>query len=211
MNDADDDSDKELLQSPFNFTDGYMPVLMLDDVMHSHKRNLGLTGRESHTISREDLWRESVAIFKNPKFKEIARPRVTFEGEASIDGGGLGKEFSTLLWETIFSSEANLFEGIDGRKLPIYSMKGICSRMFELVGKMMSYLIIHLDILFPCFSPSVSEYIVSGSFEAASHYCCLDDICDYEIKELIGQVNGKIIPTQNFCEMMKIMAVFAKA
>lgn len=189
VNDADDDSDKELLQGPFNYTEGYMPILTLDDVMHSHKRHLGLTGKESFTISRDDLWRESVAIFKNPKFKETGRPRVTFEGEAGIDGGGLGKEFGTLLREKIFSSEANLFEGIDGRKLPIYSMEGIYSRMFQLVSKMMSYLIIHLDIPFPCFSPPVYEYIVSGSFEAASHHCCLDDICDYEIKELIGQVN----------------------
>ena len=57
MNDIDDDFDKELLQLPFNFTNGYMPVSTLDDVMHSHKRNLGLTGRES-LILREDLWRE---------------------------------------------------------------------------------------------------------------------------------------------------------
>lgn len=114
---------------------------------------------------------------------------VTFEGEAGIDGGGLGKEFGTLLREKMFSPEANIFEGTHGRKLPIYSVEGIYSRMFQLVGKMMSYLIIHLDIHFPCFSPPVYEYIVSGSFEAASHHCCLDDICDYEIKELIGQVN----------------------
>ncbi|KAK2556232.1 G2/M phase-specific E3 ubiquitin-protein ligase [Acropora cervicornis] len=191
VNDADDDdSNKQLLQSPFNFTDEHMPVLTLDDVMHSHKRNLGLTGRESLAILREDLWRESVAIFKNPQFQETARPMVTFEGEAGIDGGGLGKEFGTLLREKMFSPEANIFEGIHGRKLPIYSMERIYSRMFQLVGKMMSYLIIHLDIHFPCFSPPIYEYIVSGSFEAASHHCCLDDICDYEIKELIGQVTA---------------------
>ena len=190
MNDADDDdTNKQLLQSPFNITDEHMPVLTFDDVMHSHKRNLGLTGRESLTILREDLWRESVAIFKNPKFQETARPMVTFEGEAGIDRGGLGKEFGTLLGENMFSPEANIFEGIHGRKLPIYSTERIYSRMFQLVGKMMLYLIIDLDIHFPCFSRLVYEYIVSGSFEAASHHCCLDDICDYEIKEMIGQVN----------------------
>ena len=68
-------------------------------------------------------------------------------------------------------------------------MEGIYSRMFQLVGKMMSYLIIHLDIPFPCFSSPVYEQIVSVSFEAASRHCCLDDICDYEVRELIGQVS----------------------
>ena len=61
--------------------------------------------------------------------------------------------------------------------------------MFPLVGKMMSYLIVHLDMAFLYFGPPVYEYIISGSSEAASNHCCLDDICDYEIKELIGQVS----------------------
>ena len=93
MNNANDDSNKELLQSPFNFTDEHTPVLTLDDVMHSHKRNHGLAGRESLTILREDLWRESVAIVQNPKFKETASSRVPFEGEAGIDDGGNAKDF----------------------------------------------------------------------------------------------------------------------
>lgn len=107
-----------------------MFILILDDVMYSYKRYFGLIGKESFIISRDDLWRESVVIFKNLKFKEIGRFRVIFEGEVGIDGGGFGKEFGILLREKIFLLEVNLFEGIDGRKLSIYFMEGIYLRMF---------------------------------------------------------------------------------
>ena len=45
-----------------------------------------------------------------------------------------------------FSTSANLFEGNSERKLPLFSIEGIYSRLFQVVGKMVAYLIVHLDI-----------------------------------------------------------------
>ena len=75
-------------------------------------------------------------IFKSPKFDMyVAAPRVTFLGEAGIDCGGLSKEFGSLLRREIFSSGVSLFEGEDQRKMPIFSVQGLQSRLFQLVAK----------------------------------------------------------------------------
>ena len=85
-----------------------------------------------------------------------AVPCVTFEGEAGIDAGGLGREYACLLRKVIFSKEAYLFQGIDDRKLPIYSIDGIQSRLFQLVGKKVSCLIVHFYVGMPCLSAAAN-------------------------------------------------------
>lgn len=160
----------------------------LSGVMEMHKKKLMLFGRERLFIDREDIWGESVAAFKNPKFRVTAAPRVVFEGEPGIDGGGLSKEFGSLLRDKIFSTETNLFEGIEERKMPVYSVEGIHSRLFELAGKMVSYLLIHLDIGIPLLSPAIYQYMLEGSLEDAYRLCSIDDICDYELQELMRKV-----------------------
>ena len=98
-----------------------------------------------------------------------------------------------MLQKVIFSTEANLFEGTDERKLPLYSIKGIHSRLFEVVGKMVAYLIVHLDIGIPCLSEAVYQYIATASLEVAANHCSIDDINDYEMKEIINQVKSHYI------------------
>ena len=81
-----------------------------------------------------------------------------------------------MLHTAIFSAKANLFEGPEDRKLPLYSIDGINSRLLQLAGKMVSYLIIHLDIGIPCLSPSAYNYIAP---ESVTPECCrVDDIVD---------------------------------
>lgn len=162
--------------------------LGVKDVMEEHKQNLMLEGVERINISRQDLWRESIAIFKNPKFKVTSVPMVKFEGESGIDGGGVRKEYGSLLREKIFSAEAKLFEGIEDRKMAIFSVEGIQSRLFQVVGKIISYLIVHLDIGIPFLSLPIYQYIVHGSLEDAASSCSIQDICDFEVQELITKV-----------------------
>lgn len=82
------------------------------------------------------MWPDSIATFKNPRYNGLETPSVTFEGEA----GGLGREYACLLRKAMFSSEANLFEVEHCRKLPIYTIEGIQSTLFQLVGEMVSCL-----------------------------------------------------------------------
>ena len=160
----------------------------LPGLMKQHKERLGLSGIERIQIRRESLWPESIAKFKNPRYNVEAVPCVTFEGEAGIDAGGLGREYACLLRKAIFSKEAHLFEGIDNRKLPIYSIDGIQSRLFELVGKMVSCLIVHFDVGIPCLSAATYEYIISGSADVAADSCSMEDVADFELREMIAKV-----------------------
>lgn len=157
--------------------------------LDQHKEKLDLFGVNKIDVDRDELWQDSVATFKHPKFQIRSPPRIRFLGEAAIDGGGPSREYGTLLLQTLFSSEAKLFEGKEDRKLPIYSTEGILSNMFKLAGKMVSYLLIHLDIGIQCFPESVYQYLASGDSDTCTDLCTLDDLCDYELMELIGEVS----------------------
>ena len=70
--------------------------------MQKHRANLNLSGAARMQVLREDIWNESVAIFKNPNFNLTASPRVKFEGESGIDAGGLSREYGSLLQKLFF-------------------------------------------------------------------------------------------------------------
>lgn len=166
----------------------HTPPATLKELIEDHKETLQLSGLARCTVSRDSIWGDSIALFKNPKFNYLSRPKVTFEGEAGIDAGGLSREFACLLRKAIFSSQANLFEGQEYSKLPIYSIDGIHSRLFLLVGKIISYLVVHLDIGVPCLSVAAYKYISTGSLELAAESCNIDDIVDHELRKLVSQV-----------------------
>jgi hypothetical protein len=185
----DSGSDSELLKSPFHIDSDPVstPCSTLKDLMHSHKRKINLEENFKRiSINREELWYESIAIFKNISFDAKAAPMVKFLGEAAIDAGGVRREYGSLLCKELFSGKANLFEGKDDRKFPIYSSDNMCSRMFQIAGKIVAYLIIHLDIGIPCLSPAVYHYISTSTI--APDYCSIEDVVDVELRELILKV-----------------------
>ena len=100
----DSSSDLELLESAFvpDPDTCTTPFHTLDDIKMMQKRNVKLAGIERISTDRIKLWEESVAVFKNPKFDVLAAPRVTFVGEAGVDGGGFRKEFGSLLRREVF-------------------------------------------------------------------------------------------------------------
>ena len=136
MFDTDSSSDLELLESVFDPVPDTCttPSHTLDDVIMAHKRKLKLAGIARISIDRTNLWEESVAVFKNPKFDVLAAPRVTFVGEAGVDGGGLSKEFGSLLRREVFSPKVNLFEGEEKRKMHVdgfcHDIAAITNRQF---------------------------------------------------------------------------------
>ena len=94
--------------------------------MQCHKRSLKLNEDHVKRIRayRDEFWNESIVVFKNPQFDFTAAPRIVFAGEAGVDAGGLGREYGILLRNAIFSAKANLFEGPEDRKVPLYSIDG---------------------------------------------------------------------------------------
>ena len=140
------------------------------------------------SIDRQELWEDSIATFKSPKFNETYAPRVKFQGEAGIDAGGLSRKYGTILRKELFSAQACLFEGQDTTKLPIYNINGIQSNLYYLAGKMVAYLIVHFDIGVPLLSPVFYNYIVNQDVARASEHCSVDDIPDFDIKKWINEV-----------------------
>ena len=55
--------------------------------------------------------------------------------------GSLLREYGLILHKEIFSSNANLFEGKENRKLPIYIINGILTNLYYLAKKMVAYLL----------------------------------------------------------------------
>lgn len=139
-------------------------------------------------VDRESLWEDSIITFKNPSFNACAKLRVRFVGEAGMDAGGLRIEYCTLLSRAIFSNEAALFEGNCERYVPIYNSSAIRSNMFALAGRMISYMLVHHNIAIPCLSPAVYTYFATGDIDKAASTCCISDLPDLEIREIISQV-----------------------
>lgn len=197
---SDLESDTELAESPFTISATSTlstpkpQFSTLSELLRDHKRSLKLVEGDVKriTVRRDEFWKEAIVTFKNPEFDYTATPRIVFEGEAGVDAGGLRREYGALLCQAIFSATANLFEGPEDRKLPIYSIDGIHSRLFKLAGSMVAYLIIHVhpDASIPCLSHTVYKYIESGS--VSPEFCSIDDEFDLELRELIEKVHSSV-------------------
>lgn len=163
----------------------------LHDLMTSHRqRNLADDCSFNRiSVDRETFWEDCLISFKNPKFDIKSGLRVKFIGEPGIDAVGLRTEFCSLLSKAMFSSQAALFEGHSDRCVPLYNLSAIQSNLLGLVGKVMSYIIVHFDVSTPCLSPCVYTYLAIGDLEKAASLCTIDDIPDIEIKGLILEVN----------------------
>ena len=70
--------------------------------MQKQREKLNLSGVARMQVLRDDIWNESIAIFKNPNFNPTASARVKFEGEGGIDAGGLSREYGSVLQKVIF-------------------------------------------------------------------------------------------------------------
>lgn len=132
------ESDRELAESPFTTSaTSTSPTpepqfSTLSELLQDHKRSLKLVegNVKQLTVRRDEFWREAITTFKNPEFDYTASPSIVFEGEAGVDAGGLKREYGALLCQAIFSATANLLEGPEERKLPIYPIDGVHSRLF---------------------------------------------------------------------------------
>ena len=175
---SDLESDTELAESPFTISATSTSSTpkpqfsTLSELLQDHKRSLNLVegNVKRITVRRDEFWKKAIVTFKNG---------VVFEGEAGVDAGGLRREYGALLCQAIFSATANLFEGPEDRKLPIYSIDGIHSRLFKLAGSMVAYLIIYLDASIPCLSPTVYKYIESGS--VSPEFCSIEMLLTWSL------------------------------
>ncbi|XP_078368279.1 G2/M phase-specific E3 ubiquitin-protein ligase-like [Oculina patagonica] len=186
----DDGNDSDLMQSAFSLDYSSNLDEDLQSIMGKHRRQLNSQECNRLTVDREQFWEDCVVFFKNPKFNPRYPLRIRFAGEAGLDAGGLRREFGSLLISKLFSSEAKLFEGSDGRKVPVYNADAVHSDLFHLAGKICAYLLSHLDLGVSCLSPVIYSYIATDEVHEASKQCTLEDIPDYDLRKFIEEVNN---------------------
>ena len=63
------------------------------------------------TVNREELWCDSIVLFKSTDFCVEHPLRIRFQGEAGVDAGGLSREYATRLRNALFSAEAAFLKG----------------------------------------------------------------------------------------------------
>lgn len=159
-------------------------------LMKSHRMQLNTDEVNRFTVDREELWTDSVILFKSPGFNPQHPLRIRFQGEPGVDAGGLSREFATLLRNAMFSSEAHLFEGDSDRRLPIYNGDAVLGNLFVVAGKMCAYLISHYDVGIPCLSSAAYNYLCTGNIEAATQKCRSEDIPDPDMQDVISKVSA---------------------
>ncbi|KAJ7326039.1 hypothetical protein OS493_028762 [Desmophyllum pertusum] len=136
---------------------------------------------------RDEFWNECIVVFKHPQFDFTAAP----QNSICWGSGCRCRRVRERIWHTIaqcniLSRSQNFSKGQKKGNCPYIQSYGINSRLFQLAGKMVAYLICHLDIGIPCLSPAAYNYIATAI--VAPDCCSVDDIVDLELTELISQV-----------------------
>lgn len=120
--------------------------------MQSHQLQLRKDGCNRFTVNREELWCDSIVLFKSPDFCVEHPLRIRFQGEAGVDAGGLSRDMQPFFGMLFFQQKHAFLKGkVTGDFL--CTMVMLCytvGNMFVLAGKMVSYLISHYDVGFPC-------------------------------------------------------------
>lgn len=161
--------------------------------MENFREQLDEDNQNRITVDREQLWQDSLVLFKGTKFKPNQSLRVRFLGEPGVDAGGPSREYATLLLKTMFSAQVKLFEGHETSKLPIYNADALHANLFECAGKICAYLIAHFDVSLPVLCPAMYHYIASGDIDESAKLCEIDDIPDYEIQFFVKEVQYNYI------------------
>ncbi len=147
-------------------------------------------GRNRISISRDTVFEDSVAIFKNTGYDMRKPCKIVFEGEPALDGGGPKREYFTLLLASLLSPRipVRLFEGQSGRILPIHNADALRAHMFKVAGKMVASSIVNGCSGFSYFSPAAYTYLVTNSIEKVLEIVSVEDVPDTEILDVINQV-----------------------
>jgi hypothetical protein len=142
------------------------------------------------SVSRENILEDSIIHFKKHDYNCSYQVRVRFEGEPAIDAGGPRREYFTMLLKSLVSckSSIRLFEGKEGRLLPMKNTDALRGQLFKIAGRMISTSIVNGGPGFPCLSPPVYEYLVQGFTEELVSNINKDDIFDIDASQAIDKV-----------------------
>jgi hypothetical protein len=143
------------------------------------------------TVSRDSIFEDSIAFFKNRNFNFTLPIKITFEHEPAIDGGGPVREYFTILLRKLLSGSSRicLFQGRKSHFLPSHNTDAVRSNLFKVAGRMVASSICHGGPCFPIFSQAVYSYYQNPNADDLSEFITEDDVVDIEIVEAISNVS----------------------
>jgi hypothetical protein len=133
-------------------------------------------------VSRENIFSDCVAFFKQRSF-DFGKPlKVTFDGEPAIDGGGPKRELFTIAICALLSHSATprLFEGRNGRFLPMHNTDALRTNLFKVAGRIVASSILQGGPGFPIFPMSVYSYFQNPTPDDLTEYLSQDDVVDLD-------------------------------
>ena len=143
-----------------------------------------------------EMKREIMGIYKNPKTNLNRAPKVRFEEEDGV-GSGPVREFLNnvikIIEEGIPSSSGKplmFLEGESDHRLPIHDQSLRLTGAFKAVGRMISHSVLHGGPFLYGLSPAVKHYLsIEANDKQLSSSLAIKDIPDIELRQLISEVS----------------------
>ena len=111
---------------------------------------------------QDHVLEEAMCFYKHSDFEPNLKLRVTYDGQAEIDVGGLSRQFFTDLFLAA-STDANgipaLLEGWDGQKFIAYNPTIFSCDLIETFGKIVAHSIVQTDLGLSC--PAYAIYSIT--------------------------------------------------
>ncbi len=170
----------------------------LRDVVRSAKirKSLGDSPRlRVDADDEEDEWMEAaIAFYKASKFDREGQLRVYIRGQPGVDTGGLRRQFFSVVFETLATSESSkLFEGSANRLRPTFRMSNLSSGLLRVVGTMAAHSYLLDGQGFP-FLSDCCYYHLCGCTDKAMTAITLADI-----GENVSSLVTEVCSTANTC------------
>ena len=160
-------------------------------------------------MSRETIFSDCVAIFKQRSFDFKKPLKISFDGEPDIDGGGLRREFFTIVIHSMLSPSATprLFEGRNGHFLPMHNTDALRANLFKVAGRMVASSIMQGGPGFPVFPLSVYSYFQNPTPDDLTEYLSQEDVVDLDHVIALTKVCIAIIVQALYCSFCYLLTL----
>ncbi len=129
----------------------------------------------------------AVSFYKASKFDKEGQLRVYIRGQPGVDTGGLRRQFFSVVFETLATSESfKLFEGSANRLRPTFRLSNLSSGLLRVIGTMVAHSYLLDGQGFP-FLSDCCYYHLCGCTDKAMSAITLSDVGD-RVSSLLTEV-----------------------
>jgi len=142
-------------------------------------------------IRRDNVLFSTLTKLKEEKIQIEKEPEIVFQNEEGMDASGPKREYFYLLMLDIVKGSQNiiLFEGEEGRKIPVHDNDLYSAGFYNHIGKLIAYSILHGGNGLPGISPIIKDAIFNPDRSTYEDLPMeLGDVADYRMREILMQI-----------------------